>query len=151
VRYPNIHSKSHAKNSLHGVASGAKHWLRVRRALVRGKNNTLFVTHRGRAFRGGRTVWYIVNRHARAALGIGCGFDRVATTARRKPWTGHYPHLLRASMAAHMLARGCDLVAIAALLGHGSVTQTAEYLATDFPTLRAAAGLHPRAKRKAIP
>ncbi|HEX7030014.1 MAG TPA: tyrosine-type recombinase/integrase, partial [Gammaproteobacteria bacterium] len=72
-------------------------WVQLRRTAKPGKSTALFVTNRGKPFRSGRTIWDIVDRYARRALGLGRAFDRVRACARRKPWSGQYPHLLRAS------------------------------------------------------
>lgn len=124
-------------------------WLYLRRGLRTGKSETLFVTRTGRRFSSGRSIWEIVDRYARAALGFGQGgYRRVVDTGNRRPWQGRYPHLLRASMAAHMLRRGCNIRAIQELLGHRSASTTAQYLAVDLTLLRAAVARHPRAKRR---
>ncbi len=113
-----------------------RQWLKIRIRTRPGKAQVLFVTARGRPFRSGRAVWEIVNRYARASMGVGCGYTRIETTARQKPWTGHYPHLLRSSFASHLLQNGCDLMAIAEMLGHRSVSTTARYLGIDLNFLR---------------
>lgn len=109
-----------------------------------GKQAALWVSHRGRALRSRRSVWLIVSQHARAALGAAVGYDRVRRSARQRPWTGHYPHLLRASMATTLLHHGCPLPAIMQMLGHTSLDSTARYLGADIEHLRAAIAKHPR-------
>jgi len=121
-------------------------WLALRRATRPGKSSALFVTHRGRRFSSGRSLWEIVDRYARRAIGLGRGYDRMVAARRRKPWTGQYPHLLRASMATHMLERGCDLRAVQELLGHASLSTTALYLGVDLAMLRREHQKHPRSK-----
>lgn len=119
-------------------------WYRVRRTSRPGKSLTLFVTHRGKGFSKGRAVWEIVDRYARAALGVGRGYERIQATRKRKPWQGQYPHLFRAAMATHLLKSGADLRAIQELLGHKSLSTTALYLGVDLDMLRAAIQKHPR-------
>lgn len=123
-------------------------WMRLRQTLKPGKHETLFTTHRGRPFRGGASIWDVVNRHARQALALERGFTRVAAAGRGRPWQGCYPHLLRDSMAVHLIQRGVDLRAVQELLGHASINLTARYLAVDLTTLKAAAARHPRARRQ---
>lgn len=118
------------------------------RAMVRpGKRSALFVSRRGKALRNGRSVWAIVNRYARRTLGLACGYARLEAHARGRPWQGHYPHLLRASFATELLRSGCNLVAIAQMLGHADVATTAHYLGVDLDMLRAAVSHHPRVRR----
>lgn len=112
-----------------------------------GKRRDLWVTHRGRPLRDGRSVWEIVNRHARAALGFGAAYERIRGARRERPWSGHYPHRLRASMATALLHRGCPITVIAQLLGHADVATTEHYLGVDVEHLRAAIALHPRSGR----
>jgi len=119
-------------------------WIFVRRSFKPGKKLDLFVTIKGKQFRGGKTVWDIVNRYARKALGCGAGFEKIQFTANNKPWTGFYPHMLRASMATHMLANGCDLRAIQMMLGHKNIKTTTLYLGVDMAMMRKAIKLHPR-------
>lgn len=119
-------------------------WYRVRRTVKPGKSLTLFVTHRGKGFTKGRAVWEIVDRYARAALGLGRGYERIQATHKRKPWQGQYPHLFRSAMATHLLKSGADLRAIQELLGHKSLSTTAHYLSVDLEMLRAAIQKHPR-------
>lgn len=111
-------------------------WIQLRRTVRPGKSSALFVTNRGKPFRSGRTVWDIVNRYARQALGLARAFDRVRACARRKPWTGQYPHLLRASFATALLHNGVDLRAVQEMLGHASVKTTARYLGVDIEMLK---------------
>ncbi len=111
-------------------------WVTIRRRTRPGKALVLFVTRYGKGFTHGSAVWKIVDRYARRALGIGRGYDRITKQYRRTPWRGHYPHLLRASFAEHLLANGCDLRAIQELLGHQHLNTTARYLAVDIEMLR---------------
>jgi len=133
---------------LHGLLVG---YLQLRAGARPGKRAALWLTAGGRPLRSRRSVWAIVNRHARAALGNAVGYDKVRRAARRRPWTGQYPHLLRASMATTLLAHGCPLPAIMQMLGHESLDSTARYLGADITHLRAAMDKHPRAHRSATP
>lgn len=117
-------------------------YIRIRRQVRPGKRATLFLTHRGRQFAGGRAVWEIVNRYARRTLGTSCGYMQLQYTAKRKPWSGpHYPHIVRASFASALLRSGCDLRAIQEMLGHRSIATTAAYLGMDMEQLRHAVNL----------
>lgn len=133
---------------LHGLLVG---YLHLRAGTRPGKRAALWLTTGGRALRSRRSVWTIVSRHARGALGLAMGYDRVRRAACRRPWTGQYPHLLRASMATTLLAHGCPLPAIMQMLGHESLDSTARYLGADITHLRAAIAKHPRAHRSAAP
>lgn len=119
-------------------------WVNLRRSVRPGKRSVLFVTQHGHPFTSGRAVWELFDRYARAALGVGRGYDRITTTHKRRPWQGQYPHLLRASMATHMIERGCDLRAVQELLGHASLSTTARYLGVDLERLKREHGKHPR-------
>lgn len=112
-----------------------------------GKRAALWITQRGLPLADGRSVWEIVARHARAALGLAAGYDRLRRMPKRRPWTGHYPHLLRASFASALMQRGCPLTAIMQMLGHASLDTTALYLGGDITHLRAAIAKHPRFAR----
>lgn len=122
-------------------------YLAKRAALKPGRRSALFITRHGAALRDGRSVWVIVNRYARRALGLGCGFSRLEAYSHGRPWRGHYPHLMRAAFATELMKSGLDIFAIAQMLGHESAETTTRYLGVDMEQLRAAAALHPRARR----
>lgn len=126
-------------------------YLRARHTTRPGKRSALLVTRHGRGLRDGRSVWVMVDRHARRALGLGCGYTRLERSAIGRPWQGHYPHLLRASFATALHERGVNLMAVSQLLGHASVATTALYLGVSMAQLRKAAACHPRARRKGAP
>lgn len=111
-------------------------WERLRLKTRPGKSNTLFVTSRGKPFRAPRAVWEIVNRYVRAACGRGRGYETIALTARHKPWSGHYPHLLRATFATALLHNGCDLRSIQEMMGHANISTTGRYLGVDIELLK---------------
>lgn len=118
------------------LAALLEDWIRLRRRLRPGKRTALFVTRDGRPFSSGRGVWDVVNRYARDALGLARGFDQVASVHRRRPWDGHYPHLLRTSFAQHLIRNGCNLRAVQELLGHADVKTTARYIGVDLAILK---------------
>ncbi len=126
-------------------------YINQRAALRAGKKSALFLTQHGRPLRDGRSIWVIVNRYAQRALGLSCGFTRLEKYAVARPWQGHYPHLLRAAFATELHRNGCNLMALADMLGHASVETTTYYLGTDLGQLREAAAKHPRALRVHIP
>jgi len=108
-----------------------------------GKQAALWVSQHGHALRNARSIWEIVARHARSALGTAAGYERLRLTTRARPWSGHYPHLLRAGFAVAMLERGCNVMAVAQLLGVRA-EQAVLYQAVDLAPLRAAIAVHPR-------
>jgi site-specific recombinase XerD len=118
-------------------------YMAQRAARCHGRRSALWLTERGLPLRNGRSVWTIVDRYARPALGLAAGYDRLRVTARRS-WSGHYPHLLRASFANALLAGGCPLTAIQQMMGHACLDTTGLYLGTDIAQLRAAVAVHPR-------
>jgi site-specific recombinase XerD len=122
-------------------------YLRLRATVRPGKRSALFVTRHGKALRDGRSVWVVVNRYARRALGLACGFARLEAAYTGRPWSGHYPHLLRAAFATELHKRGVNIMALAQLLGHADADTTTHYLGVDITTLRTAAAHHPRSKR----
>lgn len=129
-------------DQLAGVLDG---YLHARAGLRPGKKAAFWLRADGRPLRNGRSVWEIVSKRIWQALGIQAGMHRVNRGGR--PWTGHFPHELRASFATALLHRGMDLMAIAQLMGHTDVATTAHYLGVDLPYLREQAARHPRALR----
>lgn len=124
-------------------------WLQLRGTTRPGKTDALWVTRGGRPIRRGAFVWEVVTRYARQALGLAVGVERLRQAKRtpQRPWSGHYPHLLRASMATHLLEHDMPITAIAELLGHADVQTTGHYVGADLRHLRAAMAKHPRARR----
>lgn len=115
---------------------------RVRRT----KGGALWVDATGRPLASGRSIWRIVSKRIWQALGLRAGLHRIPRSGGR-PWTGHFPHELRASCATVLLANGMPLPAIAELLGHDSLDTTARYAAVDLALMRGAIKHHPRALR----
>ena len=97
-------------------------WLRDGRPLLaRGEDQgRLVVSDRGRPLSACDGVWQIVRGVARRA-GV------VAS-----------PHMLRRSVATHLVRAGANVKAVQALLGHTSLATTALYVAVDRDDLRAA-------------
>lgn len=122
-------------------------YLRLRQTVRPGKKAALWLTQHGKPFTRPRAVWVVVNRYARDALGLACGYGRLEAAVRRTPWQGHYPHLLRASFATELHRRGCNIAAVSDMLGHANLATTALYLGVDLAQLREAIGHHPRAVR----
>lgn len=121
-------------------------WLRLRQTVKPGKRQAMFVTRYGKAFSGSKAVWDIFNRYARQSLGIARGYERMIRTTKQTPWTGQYPHLLRASFATHLLQNGCDIRSVQELLGHKDVNTTARYLCLDLEFLKKEHAKLPRKK-----
>ena len=130
---------------LAGVLEG---YLHARGRTRKGKRSAFWLRADGVPLRNGRSIWEIVSRRIWQALGLRAGLHRVGRGGR--PWTGHYPHELRASFATALLHRGMPITAIAQLMGHADVATTAHYLGVDLEHLRAATGLHPRASRLSV-
>lgn len=128
-------------DELHRLLQG---YMELRTTTRPGKRAALWVSDKGRALRSRRSVWVIVSRWSRLTLGGAVGYDNVRRAARRKPWSGQYPHLLRASMATTLLRHDCPLPAIMQMLGHVSLDSTARYLDADISHLRHAIEKHPR-------
>jgi integrase/recombinase XerC len=109
-----------------------RQWLRARVALPGARARALFVSARGGRI-GARSVQLRLARLA-AALGLGV---RV------------HPHVLRHSMASHVLQSSGDLRAVQELLGHASIATTQIYTRLDWQHLaKTYDAAHPRARRK---
>lgn len=123
-------------------------YLVERRATRPRKGGMMWVTERGRPLASGRSIWRIVSTRIWQAIGLQAGLHRIKRGGGR-PWTGHFPHELRAGCATALLQAGMPLPAIADLLGHASMATTARYTGADLEHLRAAVRHHPRALRAA--
>lgn len=128
--------------TLSGILQG---YLHARSGTRPGKRNAFWVKENGRALRNGRSAWEIISKRMWQALGLRSGLHRVSRGG--KPWSGHYPHELRASFATALLHHGMDISAISQLMGHKNMATTAHYLGVDLAWLRATAAHHPRALR----
>jgi len=114
------------------AAVALRRWLQARRALPAASSRPLFVSAQGRRI-GARSVQL---RLARLAAAVGLGV-RV------------HPHVLRHSMASHLLQSSGDLRAVQELLGHASIASTQIYTRLDWQHLaRTYDATHPRARRK---
>jgi len=109
-----------------------RQWLHARETMPGAQSRALFVSTRGGRI-GARSVQLRLDRLA-AALGLGV---RV------------HPHVLRHSMASHVLQSSGDLRAVQELLGHASIATTQIYTRLDWQHLaKTYDAAHPRARRK---
>ncbi len=109
-----------------------KDWLAVRARLAGTEPRALFVSQRGQRI-AGRSV---EQRLAKLARELGLGVHV-------------HPHVLRHSMASHVLQSSGDLRAVQELLGHANIATTQIYTKLDFQHLaKVYDAAHPRAKRK---
>lgn len=114
------------------AAEALRHWLRARAAMPGAGSRALFVSAQGRRI-GARSVQLRLQRLA-ASLGLGV---RV------------HPHVLRHSMASHVLQSSGDLRAVQELLGHASIATTQIYTRLDWQHLaKTYDAAHPRARRR---
>lgn len=109
-----------------------RQWLKLRTQLPRGDARALFVSERGGRI-SPRTVQL-----------------RLAHLARRLGLGVHvHPHVLRHSMASHVLQSSGDLRAVQELLGHANISTTQIYTRLDWQHLaKVYDAAHPRARRK---
>ena len=84
----------------------------VRPSLLQNRvaTNAVFVTRRGSAMTR-QAFWYMVRRHAAT-----CGITQKLS-----------PHVLRHSLATHLLNHGADLRVVQLLLGHADLSTTQIY------------------------
>jgi integrase/recombinase XerC len=109
-----------------------RHWLRARGGLAVADEPALFVSAKG-ARLGARSVQL---RLAKLAAAIGLSVHV-------------HPHVLRHSMASHVLQSSGDLRAVQELLGHASIATTQVYTRLDWQHLaKTYDAAHPRARRR---
>jgi len=107
-------------------------WLEVRPTLTDGAERALFVSTRGTRLSGRSVQMRLRQLAARAGLGVPV-----------------HPHVLRHSMASHLLQSSGDLRAVQEMLGHANISTTQVYTRLDWQHLaRAYDAYHPRARRK---
>ena len=112
-----------------------KHWLTQRPAWAKPEQMALFV-----GLRGGRISPRIVEERL-----------KLCALAQGLP-VSVYPHMLRHSVASHLLQASGDLRATQELLGHASIASTQIYTHLNFEHLSLVYdAAHPRAKRKLSP
>ena len=115
----------------HALAAIAA-WLAARARIARPGEGALFVNARGRRL-APREVQRRIKQWARAA---GLAQDV-------------HPHMLRHSVASHVLQSSGDLRAVQEMLGHASIASTQVYTHLDFQHLaKVYDAAHPRARRK---
>lgn len=101
----------------------------VRPQLNKLEESWLFLTRTGRQLHR-EDLWRIIRRRGKAA-GI--------------PAVRLHPHVLRHSLATHMLRRGLDLRTLQELLGHASIATTERYTHLDLELRDIYDRCHPRA------
>jgi integrase/recombinase XerC len=107
-------------------------WLRARVQPDGGNTRALFVSNRGTRI----TARSVQLRLARLAQVLGLGVHV-------------HPHVLRHSMASHVLQSSGDLRAVQELLGHANIATTQIYTRLDWQHLaKTYDAAHPRARRK---
>jgi len=95
-----------------GVAGALKDYLAVRRQLLKGPDTGILLMSN----RGQRLGEFVI-RAVLDDLAVRCGIQRKL-----------YPHLLRHSIAVHLLRGGADIREVQAFLGHASMETTKVYL-----------------------
>jgi integrase/recombinase XerC len=115
-----------------GAIEALREWLPVRARITRVDDRALFVSERGRRI-SPRSVQQRLQLLAQR-LGLGVHV---------------HPHVLRHSMASHVLQSSGDLRAVQELLGHANISTTQIYTRLDWQHLaKAYDAAHPRAKRR---
>jgi len=115
-----------------GAIEALHKWLPARAAIAPADDRALFVSARGRRI-SPRSVQQRLQLLAQR-LGLGMHV---------------HPHVLRHSMASHVLQSSGDLRAVQELLGHANISTTQIYTRLDWQHLaKAYDAAHPRAKRK---
>jgi integrase/recombinase XerC len=107
-------------------------WLDLRAQLARSDEPALLVSARGTRITASQVRARLKQRALQAGLP-----------------THVHPHMLRHSVASHLLQSSGDLRAVQELLGHANITTTQVYTKLDFGHLsKVYDAAHPRAKRK---
>ena len=107
-------------------------WLAVRDTLAGAERRALFVSARGTRLAARSVEQRVAQLAQRLGLGVAV-----------------HPHVLRHSMASHVLQSSGDLRAVQELLGHASIATTQIYTRLDWQHLaKAYDAAHPRAKRR---
>jgi integrase/recombinase XerC len=107
-------------------------WLAARAALAGGSERALFVSTRGTRLTPRSVQLRLQQLGTRLGLGV-----RI------------HPHVLRHSMASHLLQSSGDLRAVQEMLGHANISTTQVYTRLDWQHLaKAYDACHPRARRK---
>ncbi len=114
------------------AAQALRDWLAARATLPRADERALFISARG------------------ARIAPRSVQSRLALLARRLGLGVHvHPHVLRHSMASHVLQSSGDLRAVQELLGHANIATTQIYTKLDWQHLaKTYDAAHPRAKAK---
>lgn len=99
------------------------------------KHRALFVTQTGQPIRSTRSLWELINRHARKIETDQLGFDEIRMAAAKAT-----PHRLRNACGEHLLAEGVDLRAVQTWLGHACIRTTARHEAANLTKLKAEHG-----------
>ena len=109
-------------------------WLAVRDTLAGAEHRALFVSARGTRLAARSVEQRVAQLAQRLGLGVAV-----------------HPHVLRHSMASHVLQSSGDLRAVQELLGHASIATTQIYTRLDWQHLaKAYDAAHPRAKRRTL-
>jgi integrase/recombinase XerC len=113
------------------AAEALRSWLGARAACAAAGERALFVSRNGGRLSARSVQTRIGQLAARAGLGVHV-----------------HPHVLRHSMASHLLQSSGDLRAVQELLGHASIATTQVYTRLDWQHLaKAYDACHPRARR----
>jgi integrase/recombinase XerC len=109
-----------------------QHWVERRGEVAKAEETALFVGQRGARIHP-RVVEERLKQRAQA----------------QEMRVGVHPHMLRHSVASHLLQSSGDLRAVQEMLGHSSIASTQVYTHLDFQHLAQVYDIaHPRAKRK---
>jgi len=107
-------------------------WLAIRAQWAQPASTTLFISRQGKALTG-RAIEYRLQK-----------WSKKSNTS-----LAVHPHMLRHSMASHLLQSSKDIRAVQEMLGHRSLASTQIYTRLDFQHLLAVhEQCHPRSKKK---